>query len=176
MRHILIDTSPLANDNAHRGVGAYTRLLIEQLQQSDKLQLYTSGVGVPPGVKIDLVHYPFFDLFFPTLPFFKKTKTVVTVHDVIPLKFPDHYRPGKKGSLNLIRQSLAVRKADAIITDSESSKSDIHHFLKISNSKIFTIPLAANPELKKTDRETTRQVMTELDMPSDYILYVGDIN
>src|SRR5258708_6502395 len=109
MLNVLIDTAPLQNANAIRGVGIYTKLLREELQKN--AEVHVVGEKNEP---FDVIHYPYFDLFFPTLPLHRKTKTVVTIHDVIPLIFPKQYRPGKKGLFNFYRQKLALRSVDAV--------------------------------------------------------------
>jgi glycosyltransferase involved in cell wall biosynthesis len=176
MLNVLIDTSPLANANAHRGIGAYTRWLTTELEKKRDLNLLKSSQELPKGTKLDVVHYPFFDFFFDTLPLRKKAATVVTIHDVIPLVFPKQYPPGKRGKLRLFKQSLALKSVKAIITDSEASKTDIHKYFKIDESRIHVIPLAANPELQPAKPSQIQAVRSELSLPESYILYVGDIN
>lgn len=173
--HLLIDTSPLENANAIRGVGVYTRLLVAELEKRSELQVFTQPKSLK-GQQIDLIHYPFFDLFFPTLPLHKKTKTVVTIHDVIPLVFPKAYRPGLKGSFQLQRQRLALQSVSAVITDSLASKGDIMKYLKVPEERIQVIYLAANPDLKASDPEEVTKVARKYHLPDKYILYVGDIN
>ena len=54
------------------------------------------------------MHYPYFDLFRHTLPIFKNTKTVVTVHDVILWNSPITTHPVSAGWFNLQLQKLAL--------------------------------------------------------------------
>jgi glycosyltransferase involved in cell wall biosynthesis len=126
--------------------------------------------------KAEIVHYPFFDLFFPTLPIIKKAKTVVTIHDVIPLLFPKYYPVGKKGLLALVKQRLALRNVSAIITDSQNSQTDIAKYLKVPFEKIHVIQLAANPQLKPSTEAEIAKVSRKYKLPKKYLLYVGDIN
>ncbi|HEX7017946.1 MAG TPA: glycosyltransferase family 1 protein [Patescibacteria group bacterium] len=176
MINVLFDTSPLGNAHAHRGIGMYTRFLTEYLEKEGKVTILRPSAD-DQGVKPDVVHYPYFDLFFSTLPFFHKAKkAVVTIHDVIPLKFKQYYRPGIKGSLRYRKQRLALRKISAIITDSQASKSDIINELGIPEHKIHVVYLAANPELQKVDEKTFAKVKKLHRLPKKYLLYVGDIN
>lgn len=165
---VLLDTSPLGNANAVRGVGIYTRLLKEFLGVSDQVELVKT--------KPDITHYPFFDLFFDTLPVLKIGKRVVTIHDVIPLRFPQYYPAGVKGKLKLQKQKLALKQVEAVITDSEASKADIVEFLGIDPKKIEVIYLAGNPKLQKTSNEEVARVTAAYELPEKYVLYVGDIN
>jgi len=173
---VLIDTSPLGNANAVRGVGMYTRLLLEYLQKNNQLQVFSSLIEVDKNNQPDLIHYPFFDLFFLTLPFFHSKPTLVTVHDVIPLIFPKYYPAGAKGMIKFFKQKVALKRVDGIITDSLASKLDIIKHLGISEDKIYVVPLAANPYLVAQDEKEIRRVRRDYHLPSKYVLYVGDIN
>lgn len=175
MFNIGIDVSPLKNENAHRGVGAYTRFLTEELKKIPDLNVVE--IKKKTSLKdVSLVHYPFFDLFFATLPLKVLKKSIVTIHDVIPLIFPDEYKVGKKGTVAFYRQLLALKSTNAIITDSEASKKDIVKYLKVSEEKVHVVYLAPNPHLKAVSSEKTAAVKEKYQIQSKYVLYVGDIN
>jgi glycosyltransferase involved in cell wall biosynthesis len=156
-------------------VGVYTKFLAKFLSKNKGIELAFSK-DKDSDFKAEIIHYPFFDLFFSTLPLIKKTKTVVTIHDVIPLLYPKYYPVGKKGILALVRQKLALRNIDAIITDSNNSKTDIAKYLKFPLEKISVIYLAANPDLKKATDQEISKVSKKYKLPKKYLLYVGDIN
>jgi glycosyltransferase involved in cell wall biosynthesis len=172
---VLLDDSPMRDGNAIRGVGAYTKFLAQFLGKDKNLDLALAREK-RTDFKAEIIHYPFFDLFFSTLPVIKRSKTIVTIHDVIPLLFPKHYLVGKKGILALIRQKLALRNVDAVITDSENSKTDIAKYLRFPLEKIQVIYLAANPELKAASQQEIASVIRKYKLPKKYLLYVGDIN
>ncbi|MCC6711159.1 MAG: glycosyltransferase family 4 protein [Candidatus Pacebacteria bacterium] len=174
MTKVLINVQPLSSGHAVRGVGMYTRFLTEALEKNPTIEVFRSGLDEIKNQ--DITHYPFFDLFFPTLPFLKRGKTVVTIHDVIPLLFPKQYPPGKRGTLNFMRQKLALKKVDAIITDSFASKKDIIFYLGVPAEKIHVVYLAANPFLEPVTEHHADEVRKELNLPKTYVLYVGDIN
>jgi glycosyltransferase involved in cell wall biosynthesis len=173
---ILIDTSPLDTGHAIRGIGTYTRLLAEHLEKRNDAEVVRSGTEKAKTFRPDLVHYPYFDLFFSTLPLLKKHPTILTIHDVIPLIFPDKYQPGIKGKARFIKQKSALKNVKAIITDSESSKKDIQEHLGVAAAKIKVVYLAAGPELKAATEKETRRVKRKYKLPKNYVLYVGDIN
>lgn len=173
---ILIDTSPLDTGHAIRGIGTYTRFLAQYLEQVPDIEVVRSGTQEAESFKPDLIHYPYFDLFFSTLPLVRKHPTVVTVHDVIPLKFPDQYQPGLKGKARFLKQKSALKTVQAVITDSQSSKIDINQHLGIGLDKIHLVYLAANPDLKRADEKEIRRVRRKYKLPTQYVLYVGDIN
>ncbi len=173
---VLLDTSPLSNSNQVRGVGTYTRFLAQELEEIDSLELERSTRKTSKGFKPDIVHFPFFDIFFPTLPLVKKTKTVVTVHDVIPLLFSEYYPIGIRGMVAWKRQQAALKNVKMIITDSISSKNDIISKLKIPEDKIEVVYLAGNPEISFVNNSLIEKTRKLLRLPKEYLLYVGDIN
>lgn len=175
MIRVAFDVSPLKNENAHRGVGAYTRFLTEELKKLPDIEVVDLK-SKNAKMNISVVHYPYFDLFFPTLPLKLIHTSVVTIHDVIPLVLHDHYKVGKKGKLNFIRQLIALRSMNAIVTDSEASKKDIVKYLKVAEEKVHVIYLAPNPKLKSVSSEKSKEVKEKYHIDSKYVLYVGDIN
>jgi glycosyltransferase involved in cell wall biosynthesis len=174
--NVLIDTSPLNTGHAMRGIGTYTRLLTEHLEKQPHVAVCRSETEQAAQFKPDLIHYPYFDLYFNTLPMLKKRPTVVTIHDVIPLKFRSYYPVGIKGKATLIKQRTALRSVAAIITDSEASKADIIKHLHVSPKKIHVVYLAANPEMQAASEQDIRRVRRAYKLPQNYVLYVGDIN
>ncbi|PIY80102.1 MAG: hypothetical protein COY80_04730 [Candidatus Pacebacteria bacterium CG_4_10_14_0_8_um_filter_42_14] len=174
---IAIDTSPLLGGHARRGIGTYTRELLKALTTRADLTItrITRRRKIEKG-EFDLIHYPFFDLFFHTLHQRRGQKTVITIHDVIPLEFPEQYPAGVKGSLRFIQQKRALKKVSWVLTDSEYSKAQIVKFLSFPAEKISAILLAANPEIVRQSREQMALVREKFHLPEKYILYVGDIN
>jgi glycosyltransferase involved in cell wall biosynthesis len=173
--NVLINVQPLSSGHAVRGVGMYTRFLSESLEKQPDIKLYRSSLTSRPR-KMDIIHYPFFDLFTATLPLIKLIKTVVTIHDVIPLLFPKHYPVGKRGRAALTHQKLSLKNVAAIITDSVSSQQDIVKYLRVPAKKIFVVPLAANPFLQPLKEPKLKTMKRKLKLPDKYLLYVGDIN
>ncbi len=174
--NISIDTTPLENGNAHRGVGRYTKELLQALQAFAPMHTFLSSVQSESKTKVDIVHYPFFDLFFPTLPVFRKAKTVVTIHDVVPLLFPEGYPVGIKGWLGYLHQFLALRFVDCVVTDSNASKRDIVSHLWLSEKKVHVVYLAASKEMVRQSKKICEKVRKKYSLPKEYLLYVGDIN
>lgn len=175
---IAINTLPLSTEHRMRGTGVYTKNLIDALQKYEKGHTYsffTRGDAIPK--KTDAVHYPFFDPFFLTLPFFKQFPTTVTVHDLIPLVFPDKFRAGIRGRLKWQIQRLSLMGAAAILTDSECSKKDIVRLTGKQKEKIHVVPLAPSPRYKTiTDDTVLKSMRQRYHLPESYILYVGDVN
>lgn len=165
--------SPKTHKLQHRvrGSGFYIENLKKNLIKYDNNNKYSLIYeGDLISEKIDLVHYAFFEPFFKTLPLFKKKKTVVTVHDLTPLKFPKYFPKGLRGSLKWQIQKLALKNADAIITDSYSSQADILKFVGIDKNKTHVIYLAAGKQFKQL-----KSVRSKYNLPEKFALYVGDV-
>ena len=175
---VAIDTTPLKTGHQYRGIGTYTQNLVESLQNSNLLQLNLEMIdnGQIPN-ECDLIHYPFFDLFFLTLPLKKEKPTVVTIHDVIPLVLSEHFPAGLRGSLRLEVQKLSLKGVKAVITDSENSKKDIFKYLDYPKNKIYVIPLAPAKDFRVIkDKNYLNKIKRQYNLPQEFVLYVGDVN
>lgn len=167
-------TKPLTDSNAQRGVGFYAQRLLASLKSqasNHNIEIIESKNNWDLRFGIcDLIHYPFFDLFYHTLPIFKNVPTVVTIHDVIPLEFPDHYPLGLRGWFNLQLQKLALSGVERIITDSYASVKSIHKYLEIPHDKLKLVYLAADKKFKSI------KANNKYKLPAKFVLYVGDVN
>ncbi len=197
---IAIDVSPLSDGNSVRGVGYYTRNLVSALQHEIKTNpdYQDFQINLVRNWKLeignyDLIHYPYFDPFFLTLPL-TKTPFIVTVHDLIPIEiaktipvglltkiFPQGilkniFPIGIKGFLKWQIQKLKLKQAKYLLTISHTSKYIIHDILHYPKDKIFTTYLAANKSFKKiTDQKLLTKIKLKYNLPDKFILYLGDI-
>jgi len=146
------------------------------LQHQENLKILTfEGKKVP--TEADLVHYPYFSPFSLTLPFSSSKKCVVTIHDLIPLVFPNAYPPGIKGKIKFEIQKRNLKKAARIITDSQNSKKDIIHFTSFPKEKIDVVYLAPVEGIKQiTDQVFLKDLAAKFKLPKKFVLYVGDVN
>lgn len=171
MKKVKLITSPLSGGHAARGVGFYTKHLLENLKK------YSSefDISIIQEGEADLVHYPFFDLFSPTLQV--NAKTVVTIHDVIPLEFPEIYQTGVRAKLNLWRQKNSLIGVERVITDSMASLQAIRRYLNVPHHKLKLIYLAADEIFKPiTNKKMLNEIKIKYNLPKHFVLYVGDIN
>lgn len=174
---VAFDKLPLHNANKFRGIGTYTHCLMKQFADNShghSFFFFEKKSEIPKNA--DIIHYPYFDLFFTSLPFSNSEKTVVTVHDLIPLKFPQHFPRGIKGSLKWLRQKSALRRVAHIITDSQSSKEDIVSLIGIPNEKISVVYLASQEYFRRLEVQKVTPILKRFKVTSKYLLYVGDIN
>ena len=182
---IAIDISPTQDGNAIRGVGYYTSNLVSALQKEIKINpiyknyqidLITNTNDLLSN-NYDLIHYPYFDPFKLTLP--KKTKipTIVTVHDLIPLQFREHFPVGIKGEIKWLIQKHHLLQVNKILTVSNYSKNIINEITRYKLNNIFVTHLAADSKFKvSSDSKKLKGVQKKYNLPSKFILFVGDIN
>lgn len=177
---IAIEVSPLESGHKIRGVGFYLsylkRALLTYFPENNYV-FFTNSKILDDSV--DVVHYPYFDPFFFTVPFNKKNKTVVTVHDLTPIIFPSHFPAGIKGNIKWQIQKFNLQKVDGIVTDSQASQKDIIRITGIPKEKVDVAYLAAAEEFKVLDIDSQRSKIKDLrfkyKLPQEFILYVGDV-
>ena len=167
--------SPPDKGNNFRGVGSYTRGMVDILKGNDKVILEELDLG-EENESFDIVHFPYYDPFFLTLPKNRKTVTFVTVHDLIPLSFPQEFPAGLRGKLKWLIQKNSIRNKDLIITDSIASKKDIHKYLGGSVPVEVVYPGVSSSFRILKSSEQLRMVKKKYKLPRKFVLYVGDIN
>jgi glycosyltransferase involved in cell wall biosynthesis len=177
---IAIDITPIKGElKGHRvrGAGFYIEYLKRSLVRyfpENEYKFFTKGERIEKT--IDIVHYPYFEPFFLTLPVAKRHKRIVTVHDLTPLIFPNHFPPGLKGNIRWEIQKNNLRRSEGILTDSFTSQKDIARITKIKKNKINVAYLAAAEEFRQLENGKWRQeILKKFDLPEKFVLYVGDV-
>jgi radical SAM superfamily enzyme YgiQ (UPF0313 family)/glycosyltransferase involved in cell wall biosynthesis len=109
------------------------------------------------------------------LPLLSPTPTVVTIHDMSLRLYP-RYHPARRVLLNRPLVDLAARRADAIITPSESAKRDIVGFYDLDRSRVHVVYEAAAPSFRRVDDPVElERVRLRYHLDERIILYVGTI-
>lgn len=120
--------------------------------------------------QIDVFHSPNY-----LLPPSTFCKSIVTVHDLIFLKYPETYDFLYPKYLKLLVPK-SLQRADKIIAVSETTRNDLLEWLKIKEEKICVIYNGIGNEFlpiyDKTLLENKRQ---QMNLPEDFLLYVGTI-
>jgi glycosyltransferase involved in cell wall biosynthesis len=116
---------------------------------------------------------------FQQVPFLadKKTKIVITVHDLAFKYFPQHFLWKDKLKLDFFTET-AVKRADGIIAVSEATKKDILKFYpKTPESKIKVIYHGVDEEKfsKKYLSKKAKEILIKYKIKKPYLLYVGAI-
>lgn len=107
----------------------------------------------------------------------KKTgvKSVVTIHDLIFLRYPEYY-PYVDRKIYLLKFRHACRVADKIIATSESTKQDIVTFFKTDPSKIEVVYQTCDPVFSKLVNDSRKdEVRKKYNLPQNFLLYLGTI-
>jgi len=121
--------------------------------------------------KVDILHQPSF-----SAPIFYQGKMVVTVHDLIAIKFGEDI-PFFSRQFFARWMPFSYRKADHIIAISENTKKDIVKYLNIDPNKITVIPLAADEKFKPIDDKLKiESVKKKYHTGANYLLHVGTLN
>jgi len=185
IKKIAIDISPTQDGNAIRGVGYYTNHLVSALQSEIKtnpkyknyqIDLITENRDLKSEV-YDLVHYPYFDPFKLTLPKTTKIPTIVTVHDLIPRQFKNHFPVGIKGEIKWLIQKHNLKQVTKIITVSNYSKFVINDLINYPQQNIFAIYEGADKSFKPCiDKTKLAEIQKKYKLPKKFVLFVGDIN
>lgn len=105
----------------------------------------------------------------------KGIRSVVTVHDLIFMRFPQYF-----GAINRLIYSSklkhACRLADKIVAISKRTKQDLIDLLNIPAEKIEVVYQGCDPIFKKDSSEQEKQaVLKKHDLPAEFILSVGTI-
>ena len=101
--------------------------------------------------------------------------SVVTIHDLIFLRFPAYYKWFDR-KIYAWKYRAACRQADRIVAISEATKRDIVSFFGIAPEKIDVVYQGCDESFKRevTD-ETKRAVREKYALPERYVLSVGSI-
>lgn len=111
-----------------------------------------------------------------------QTKSIVTIHDLIFLRYPKLYSAIDRFTYRQ-KWTHACQKADKVIAISEQTKSDIIEFLGIEASKIEVVYQSCHPSFYDYDDAIFLQhglfkqdnIEVPYNLPEEYILYVGSI-
>jgi glycosyltransferase involved in cell wall biosynthesis len=105
----------------------------------------------------------------------KNIKSVVTIHDLIFLKFPHLYSFWDR-KIHFYKFKKAVQTADIVIAISEQTKQDILKYFNINPSKIKTVYQGCHSIFKETFTENEKQqILKKHNLPEKFILNVGTI-
>ena len=174
---IAIDNRSLKSGDSVRGIGFHSKHLIEGFKKNKEIDFELVDAQNSNLSRYDLVHFQKFKPYKLSFPIKKQIKSVITIHDLIPLIYSKAYPPGIKGKMIFELQKLLIRQMDAIITISETSKKDICRFLGVSPLKVHVIYLAAGKEFKRlSSGEWMSKIRKKYALAEKFVLYVGDVN
>ncbi len=122
-------------------------------------------------IRADLYHAPHY-----VLPFFTPCRSVVTIHDVIHLLFPQYLPSASAKHYAKFMIGRALEKAQVVMTVSKASKRDLLGFFDVDEAKIRVIPNGIDPimteELEPGAIDRLRQ---RFQLEGRTALFVGNI-
>lgn len=158
------DSRPVAGRG---GVGRYARSLLAALAEVAPER----GGELVEGHRsrrVDVLHAPWGD----GAPLRPRIPTVVTLHDLMPLKRRGEYlRAGLRGRM----RSLAAGRAAAVIVPTGAVADDAHELLGIDRARIHVVPEAADAVFSPRDAAQVATVRRRYRLPDDYLLWVGSL-
>jgi glycosyltransferase involved in cell wall biosynthesis len=116
---------------------------------------------------VDLYHSPHY-----TLPLPIHCPAVVTVHDLIHVRF-SRFFPAGAGIYARTIARAAVRKARIVLVDSKHVKEDVMEILGVPGDRLRIVPLGISRELTRRSADEAERFLKERSLPSAYFLYVG---
>lgn len=104
-----------------------------------------------------------------------KIRSIVTIHDLIFLRYPEYYKAADR-KIYRSKFESACKAADKIIAISEQTKRDLVHYFSIPGEKISVVYQSCaalfKQELSQQKRE---EVRLKYQLPESYMLNVGTI-
>jgi len=103
----------------------------------------------------------------------KKTKHVLTIHDISFALYPKFYSLKQRMWHKIINPKKQCQKANLIIVPSQSTKNDLVKHFKIEKDKIRVI----YPGIKKiiVNENNDEEIRNRYNLPNKYILFLGTI-
>lgn len=117
--------------------------------------------------RVDYVHTQYL------MPVNSVGKKIVTIHDVLFLRFPGDYPFVHRFLRNLLFR-LSAKKCDILVTVSKYSKLEISNFFDINDSSILVTPCGV-PKLESVQAKTESKsfVRQRFGIDEEYVLYVS---
>jgi glycosyltransferase involved in cell wall biosynthesis len=153
-----------------RPLPPHVRVATSRVRLPRLVWMQTAARQVLRDVAADVAHFT-----NGMVPLASPVPTVVTIHDMSLTLYP-RYHPPRRVLLNRPLVDLAARRAQAIITVSESAKRDIVRLYGLAPERVHVIHEAAAPEFQRvTDAGRLAVVRARYALGPRTILYVGTI-
>lgn len=124
------------------------------------------------GARPDIVFFPNF-VKWPILS--NKTKTVLTIHDLSFIHFSQYTHP-KNLPYMLKNVPYSIKRADHILTISESSKKQIVEYYKVNPEKITIVtPAVDHTDYYPRSKSDISKIRAKYNLPSNYVLYASTL-
>lgn len=119
--------------------------------------------------RLDVFHAP-----IGAVPLLSRTPSVVTVHDLGFLKFPEQLPKNRRAWL-IAATRLSARRAAKIITVSQATAHDLQEWLGVPNDRIEAIPLAPSDKVRRVEGKSLEVFRMKWNIERPYVLAVGTL-
>ncbi len=180
------------------GIGRYVRQLAiamaDQLAEDERLYLLR-GRGTAtfaphlPQVKVAVspfslaqqwrlprhlrrLHASLYHSAYYLMPYFALPPTLLTLYELIPLRFPALSTPRAR-LLFRLTITLALHSADHALAISEATRQDFLHTFHLPPERISTVPLAVSTPFHPQSDAVVESVRRRLKLPDCFLLYLG---
>ena len=104
-----------------------------------------------------------------------RVPSVVTIHDLIFLRFPEWYPPIDR-KIYSRKAAFACLHADRVVAISRQTRSDIIHYLGTPEEKIDVVYQGCDPGFyREWNGSEKQEIVSRYQLPDTYLLYVGTI-
>lgn len=138
---------------------------IKYIPLTSKNRIYRLFFEIPKIIKdygIDVAHYQYVS------PLVKNCKTIVTLHDILFVDYPQYF-PFLYRFSKTLPFKISAKRADLLCTVSRYSKERISKLFKINSESIITTPNAVDEDFYNIEG------LKPNEFPEKYILYVSRI-
>ena len=114
------------------------------------------------------------------LPAVRRMPVVLTIHDLAPLHWPEHYLRLPYSRIGHAWQYALARRADAIIAVSEATRRDVIERLRIPAERVRVVAEAVDPAfatgVTAAERDAARARIGVSAQGERYVIYVGQFD
>ena len=142
------------------------------IKDSPMARILWEQTGLPVNIaarRLDVFHTP-----IGAVPLLSPAPTVVTVHDLAFLKFPDQL-PASRRNWLIAATRHSARRATRIITVSQATANDLQEWLDIPDDRIQAIPLATSGKVERVAGKSLEVFRMKWDIDKPYVLAVGTL-
>lgn len=130
-------------------------------------------------IKLDRLIKQEIDWFFaPNINFLslsRKTKLILTVHDLSFEILPECYTRKRRLWHKVLQPKKMCRRADMVLTPSENTKRDIVREWGIESDKVEVLRPGLCSHIKEKGVRSKEEILSKYSLPEKYILYLGTI-
>lgn len=121
------------------------------------------------GARLDLLHCP-----VNVRPLISPCPTIITIHDLIFLRYPQNFHPAKQRYLRTMT-GWSARHTAHVIAVSEATRKDVIDLLGVRPDRVTTVHNGVGEQFKPVEESRRIAFMREKDLAGRAVLYVGTL-